>query len=159
MLQSVLTNFDLHKRGRPPGDQTRVLTASVSPRPWKEAWKRKRARSSALSLRPASHPDPGKKHGMEADPGKKHRPVSNPRMIRMRTGRTARSPAAWVPSPLSASPYGQFSWCKSGKVGPAPGSFELSKTVLKWTRAMVLRFETLNSRRESLRSVLIITII
>ena len=40
---------------------------------------------------------------------------------------------------------GEFSKAQSGKMGPVPGRFELSKGILKGTYAMAPGFETLNS--------------
>ena len=46
---------------------------------------------------------------------------------------------------------GQFSRVQSGKMGPAPGRFDLSKGISKSSSAMVLGFETLNLKSSELK--------
>ena len=48
--------------------------------------------------------------------------------------------------------HGQFSKVQSGKMGPAPGRFDVSKGILTWTWAMVLGFETLTFKFRELKA-------
>ena len=62
-----------------------------------------------------------------------------------RPGRGATCPSPpWPTRRRGGDGYGQFSKVQSGEMGPAPGIFELSKGILKWTWAMILGFETLD---------------
>ena len=56
-----------------------------------------------------------------------------------------------------SSLYGQYSEVQPGKTAPAPGSFELSKGILRSAQAMRLGFEplTLNFRDSNLRELTI----
>ena len=70
-------------------------------------------------------------------------------------GSGIQDPLTWDPSRHRAGsevriqtsmPCGRLSKVQSGKMGPAPGRLELSKSMVKWKRAMVLGYENLISK-------------